>query len=449
MSFAAPIPGPKSLPIVGHLPWLMRDPLLFLTHLGRTYGDIATFRIGPRPVVLINHPELIDQVVRDTGFLRSAQTRDAMASFLGHGLFSLEGQPHLRHRRLMQPAFRRQRLDAYAALMASVTHDRLATWRPETSIDLGAELMGLTFAIVAKTLFDTDSGAEARAVNGAMRQILPWVTRLFRLSFVLPDGAPIVHTPATRAEIAGLQRLVRRIVAERRAAGGDRGDLLSMLLAARDEDGSALSDDEVCAEVLTILLAGHETTANTLGWACYLLTRHPEVQQRLADELAAAVGERPVAPDDLPRLPFLDQVVRETLRLFPPAWWADRVPQEDATLGGYGIPAQTPVVFSTYVTQRDPRFFPRPDTFDPDRFLPERREQITQGAYLPFGAGVHVCIGNRFALREARIILAAIVQRFALEAVPGHRVQPEPLVTLGMKGGFPVRLRGRAPAGRV
>ncbi|MFV9506074.1 MAG: cytochrome P450 [Oscillochloridaceae bacterium umkhey_bin13] len=439
------IPGPRSLPGgLGHLHLMGSGPLPFFTHLGRTYGDIAAFQLGWRRMVLINHPALIDRVVRDSSFWRSPQTRRAMASFLGQGLLSLEGSDHRRHRRLMQPAFHRERINGYGLIMAEETQRHLEAWRPGEVHDLGQELMALTLKIVARALLGVDASAEARQVDEALHTVLPQVSRINRLSFLLPRSAPLIHGPTTRAAINRLQGLVRRIVAERRAAGGDGSDLLSLLLAATDEDGGSLSDDEVCAEALTILLAGHETTANTLSWAWYLLTQHPEVQERVAAEALAVAGNAPISPEHLPQLSYADQVIRETLRLYPVAWSGDRVADHDAELAGYPIPAGTPVVYSVYVTQRDPRFFPRPSHFDPERFSPARAASIPAGAYLPFGAGVHICIGNAFALMEARLILAELARRFVVRAAPIQTIGPRPSITLGLDRCLTVALAARS-----
>jgi cytochrome P450 len=232
-------------------------------------------------------------------------------------------------------------------------------------------------------------------------------------------------------------------VARRRSEGGDRGDLLSMLLATRDEDGSALSDEDICAEALTLLLSGHDTTANTMSWAWHLLTENPEVQESLATEVRSVIGDRPVTVDDLPKLPLVDQVISETLRLFPAIWIGDRVPPQDIELGGYTVAARTRVIYCMYVTQRDGRYFADPERFDPSRFSPARSGSIPDGAYLPFGAGVHMCIGNNFALMEARIILASMVQRFSFAAVAGHKVRKDPQIVLTMTSKFPVTIHAR------
>lgn len=437
-------PGPKPLPLLGHLPWLLRDAPGFLAELSRRYGDVVAFRGGMRSSVFINHPQLIARLVRDRTCLRSSETRRALSSFLGSGLLSMEGSPHLRHRRLMAPAFHRERLRAYGELMIAESYAELERWKSGETRELTGDMMRLTFAIVSKALFSADTRDDARDVGAAMQELAPWVVRGAQLAGLFPEWVPILYPPRARAAIVRLKRVVTGIVARRRAQAEDRGDLLSMLLAARDEDGSGLSDEDVCAEALTLLLAGHETTANTLNWAWYLLMQHPEVEDTLAEELRRVVGDRPLRLDDLPQLGFVEQVINETLRLYPTAWVGDRVPQQEIELGGFAVPAGTKVVFSVYVTQRDARFFPDPERFDPGRFSAARLPSIPEGAFLPFGAGVHMCIGNAFAAMEARVILATMAQRFALHRQPGARAQQAHRIVLNLDGPFLVQARARA-----
>lgn len=437
-------PGPRGLPVLGCLPWLIRDPLRYLTRVGREYGDIAHLRMG-KDALFINSPALIDQVVRDRTMFRSQASRRAMASFLGDGMFSLEDATHMRHRRLMQPAFKRHRIEHYGRVMEEETQRTLTTFEDGEVRDLGRAMSELTLAIVARAMFGTDQRHEALSIGDALQHVMPWAVRAARIAPLVPPDKPMPFPRATRQAIAGLQAVVQRIVTERRQAPDavDRGDLLSMLLQARDDDNSGLSDAEIAAEGLTVLLAGHETTALALTWAFYLLAGHPEIQEALADEVLAQVGERPVRTADLAALPLCRQVLDETLRLYPPAWFGDRVPQTDSQVGGYEVPAGTAILFSVYVTQRDPRFFSDPDAFKPERFAPGQDSHFTADAYLPFGAGVHQCIGNVFALNEAQLVLASTAQRFRIHATSTKPIQPNPLVTLGLKTPFRARLESR------
>lgn len=439
-------PGPRPLPLLGHLPWIARSSLTFMLHLGRTYGDLSRFWIGPKELFFVNHPELIREVLQNQRYVRTQVTRDLLASFLGEGVFSQEGQLHLQQRRLMQPAFHHKRIAGYAQDMLDVAYGQLDEWRPGETRDLVPEMMRLTFAIVARALFSTDTSAEARAVHQGLRDVQAAIDSLYEIYTVLPAGLPIVRGPRMRRAVRQFQSMIQRIVAERRAAGDERSDLLGMLLAARDEDGTAMSDAQLAGQSLSILFAGHETTSNTLCWAWHLLSQHPAVLERVRAEVEAVAGERPLVPADYPRLVYTGQVISETLRLMPPAWWAERTPLEDSELGGYPVRAGTPVVISVYVAHRDPRFFPNPSRFDPERFAPERAALIPRFAYLPFGAGSHVCIGNSFALMEARLVLAAMVQRVQLEPVPGHVPVPRAIVTMGVANGLPMRVLAPRPA---
>lgn len=433
------IPGPIGAPLVGHLPWIMRDPLGFLTQLGARYGDISRYRIGAQQQVFLNHPQLIDQLVRDRQAYRSPPTRIALRSFLGDGLLSLEGAPHLRHRRLMAPAFHRDRIRAYTELMIRESYRAIDRWSTQGEVDLRKAMMELTFAIVAGALFSSEANDEMRIVDSALRAITPAAVRYSQLMRLAQRAFPAPYFRATRDGIKQLSTLVQELVAKRRREGGDRGDLLSMLIAARDEDGSSLSDADVASEALTILLAGHETTALTLTWAWALMHQQPRVAEALAAEAHEVLGDRELRVEDLPRLTYCERVVKETLRLYPAAWTGDRVPAQDSTFGGYRIPKDTTLVFSVYVTHRDPRFFPDPLRFDPDRFAPERASQLNQAAFLPFGAGVHQCIGNVFAMSEARVILTAMAQRLRVVASAAPIMKAKPAITLEMAEPFPVR----------
>lgn len=434
-------PGPRALPLLGHLHLIGKDPLQFMLQLGRTYGDMSCFRLAGRPFYFVNHPELIKQVLQDSSYVRTPLTRRLMASFLGEGVFSQEGGEHLRQRRLMQPAFHRERLAAYGRTMVETTYQVLEGWRPGEERELTWEMMRLTFSIVARTLFSTDTSEEAKAVDAAFSAVQRSIEHGYRLYAALPDWVPLVQLPSVRRAVRELRRLTQGLVARRSAEGGDRGDLLSMLLLARDEDGSSMGEEQVCAQVLSLLFAGHETTANTLCWALYLLSRHPRVAQRLHEEVRTQVGERRVAVEDLPRLPYVEQVVNEALRLYPPAIWAERVNDKETRLGEWVVPAGMPVVVSVYVTHRDSRFFEQPEEFLPERFAPERAGSIPRYAYLPFGAGVHMCIGNHFALMEARLVLAALAQRFFLEVPAEYKPEPMPAITLGIRNGLPAQVR--------
>jgi cytochrome P450 len=443
-------PGPKALPVIGNLPGLMRDPLQYLTHLAHTYGDVVAFRFGIQPAVLVSDPALIDKLLRDRSLEHGEDTRRLMNSVFGVGLVSLEGTSHLQRRRVMAPAFHRERIQGYAATMIAEVYRMIEAWKCGEARDLYEQMGELTFSIVAQTLFNPRDPSEARRVAAGLARVHPWLLHTSMLTRVLPFRVPLVYGSAAHAA-RELQAVVRSIVAARREQPDDFGDLLSMLLAVRDEDGAALGDEEISADMLTVLQAGHDTIAHALTWCLYLLTQHPKVLEAVRFELDTVVGQRRVQFEDLAGLALLDRVWRETLRLYPPTWIAERVSAEPTELGGYRLPAKTAILYSVWVIHRHPRLFDAPERFDPDRFLPERLTPAQQAALLPFGGGVRKCIGHQFAMIEARIILAALVQSFDLQVAPRHPVRPRALIHLGMKSPLPLipRRRDRVAAWRA
>lgn len=444
-----PTRGPKHLPLLGNLPWMALNPIKFFTQLTERYGDVVPIRMGLSKALFINRPELIEQLIRARQCLRSEESRIGIRSFLGDGLLAIEGPKHLRHRRLMAPAFHRERFREYGALMCEETYREIARWDAPETRNVHEDMSRLTFAIVSKALFNAapsaQQDAEAEEVGRALKVVLPWMLLGAVVAGVLP-WMPVVYSPHARAALKRLKQLVRDIIARRRREGGDRGDLLSMLLAARDEDGGALSDEDVCDEALTLLMAGHDTTASTMTWALYLLAQNPELQNAAAEQVLAVTEEArqdKITIDLLPKLPLVQQIIDETLRLFPVVWIGDRTPQQPMQLGEYEIPAGLRVMFSMLVTQRDGRYYPDPERFDPSRFSAERAAQLPGGAYMPFGAGVHMCIGVNFALMEARVMLAGLLQRFTFVSVPDYRLRLDPQVVLSPIGSLPLVVRPR------
>jgi cytochrome P450 len=434
-------PGPQGIPLLGNVLSAAKNELAFFSDLGR-FGDLCTFRLGRKRFYFVNHPDLIRKILTSQNFVRTALSRRLLESFLGHGLFSQEGEEHLQQRRLMQPAFHLKRIDGYGSIMSSFASRMLDRWQDGETRDISHDMMRLTFEIVSKTLFDADTGEQARQVNAAFTSIMRAINTEYPLYSLLPSWFPVRRWGSSRRAVLDLQRITHSIVQERRSSSVDRGDLLSMLLLARDEDGTQLTDSQVSAQTLSLLFAGHETTANALSWAWLLLSQNPDIRQKLQAELDSVLAGRPPSFADLPKLKYTEAVVKETLRFYPPAWYAERAPLSDTELGGYPIPAHSPIVISVYVTHRDSRFFDQPERFLPERFLGVDDRQFP--AYLPFGAGSHLCIGNRFALMEAQLLVASIAQRFELELVPGTQVQTRALITLGVEG-LTMRLKRRAP----
>jgi len=404
----------------------------FLQQLSIRYGTVASFRIGPQLLVLINEPEAIrDVLVTSQRSFKKGRGLERTKPLLGEGLLTSEGDVHLRQRRLAQPAFHQERIAGYAKRMVADAASARDRWADGETIDLAGEMMRLTLGIAGETLFGIDVGGETAAIRDAMAEAL----RAFEIAtlpfFEVFDRLPVPWMRRLKRAKATLDTVVYRIIAERRAHGGDRGDLLSMLLGS-------MTDTELRDEILTLFLAGHETTANALTWAAYALSQAPGVDRALGEE-AIALGTLPTF-DDLPRLTYTRAVVAETLRLYPPAWIIGRRTIAEYKVGGYELPVGTLVFVSPWVTQRDPRFWGEPERFDPDRW---QKEPPPKFAYFPFGGGSRVCIGESFAWTELTLVLATLAQRWRFELVPGHPVVPKPVVTLRPRHGMKMVVRKR------
>lgn len=415
--------------------------------MARDYGDVAALRFGPRRVTLLSHPELVREVLvtRHRNFIKSYALQRARV-LLGEGLLTSEQPLHLRQRRLAQPAFHRERISAYGAVMAAYAEEETAGWRHGAEVDAAREMTRLTLRIAGKTLLDAEVGGEAEEISSALTDALGLYQRLFNPFGPLLDRLP---TPGTRRMQRARERLdatIYRIIAERRRSGEDRGDLLSMLLLAQDDegDGGGMSDLQLRDEALTLFLAGHETTANALAWTWHLLSRNPDAEARLHEEVDRVLGGRLPGADDLPALPWTRGVLAESMRLFPPAYVLGREPLEAFEVGGYRVPAGGIVLMSQWVIQRDARFFPDPLRFDPARWTPEMEESLPRFAYFPFGAGPRKCIGESFAWMEGVLVLAAVARRWRLREVPGHPVEPLPQITLRPRHGVRMALERRA-----
>lgn len=438
-------PGPKGHWLTGNLPDFRRDRLGFLTDCARRYGDVVSLRLGLRRFWTLSHPDLIETVLvkNNKNTIKHFALRQAKPS-LGEGLLTSEGDFWLRQRKLAQPAFHRERVASYAAVMVEQAERTVSTWRDGRTLDVQDEMMQLTLRIVAKCLFDADVAGDAADVSAAMETLMHNFTARVNRLVPTPRWIP---TPSNLRFAKGMRRLesiLYRIIAERRRSGEDRGDLLSMLLKAHDEDdGSGMSDRQLRDETMTLFLAGHETTANTLVWAFVLLDRHPEVEARLHAELDEVLGDRSPSFDDLPRLTYTDAVITETLRIFPTVWLLGREVIEPFELGGYTTPKGITLWMSQWVIQRDPRFYDDPDVFRPERWLDGLAKRLPRYAYFPFGGGPRICIGNAFAQMEAVLLLAVLARNSRVRLVPGAEVRPFPTMTLRPMSGVPVVLHDR------
>ncbi len=445
-------PGPPGQLLFGNLPAYRRDPLQFYLDAHREYGDVVRFRAGPWHWHLIAHPEDVQYVLRDNypNYGRSF-FNNYLKSLLGQGLLTSEGDLWLRQRRLMQPVFHRKRIVDFATTMTDATAAMLERWEPYACsgqpLDVAAEMMRLTLEIVGRTLFSVDISRETDTVGRALTTAIEHINQRSTRLFPIPESVP---TPANRRYYAAretLDKVVHDIIETRRRSDGDADDLLAMLLQARDEEtGESMSNQQLRDEVMTIMLAGHETTAVALSWTWYLLSKHPHVAEKLHAELAQVLDGRSPTLDDLPDLTYTKMVIEEVMRLYPPAWIMSRAPLEDDEIRGYHIPAGTSVMLCQYVTHRHPDFWPNPEGFDPERFAPERTASRLQFAHFPFGGGPRQCIGNEFAMLEARLIVAMVAQRYRLDLVPGHPVEPQPMITLRPRDGILMTLHEQTTA---
>jgi cytochrome P450 len=433
----AVMPAVPGLPLLGNLIAFRRDRLGLGDDAGRL-GPIARVSIGPIPVHFVTCADLAREVlVVQAANVKKSAGLQFLRPLLGDGLLTADAEPHKRHRKLLAPAFAPRRLASYGAVMVEETAIQTARWSPGDRIDIAAEMMEMTLAIAGRTLFGVDVRGEAstvsRALELAMRSMVGNLTSPVRLGYRWPLPR---HLRMKRA-VQLLDDVVYRLIAEGRKLGNDRGDVLSMLLLARDEDdGTTLSDRQVRDEVMTLLLAGHETTANTLTWTHFELGRHPDARARLEAEVQAVCGQRTITTEDLPALPWTAAVVDEAMRLHPPAYMVGRETLTELELGGHLLLAESVVVVNIRAIHRRADYFPDPLAFRPERMLPEAKKARPRHHYLPFGAGPRVCIGSHFALMEAQLALATMVQRARLRPLK-TTVEPEPLVTLRPRGGMP------------
>src|SRR3984893_16986031 len=418
-------------------------PLEYFTKLAREYGDVSGIRVLNFRTIFINHPDLIEEalVTNARKYIKGRVLR-ANRHVFGEGLLSSEGEFWLRQRRLAQPAFHRGRVASYAATMVEYTERMLSGWGDGEERDAHQEMMRLTLQIVGKTLFDADVERDAKDVGKSLEQLLE-IGANFRRAIFVPHWLPTPTNLRVKREVAQIEKILYRIIGERRASGRDAGDLLSTLLSAQDEDGSRITARQLRDEAVTLFLAGHETTASTLSWTWWLLAKNPAVEAKLHAELDAFLGDRAPSLDDLPRLAYAGHVITESLRLYPAAWGMARLVVEDHEIAGYPVTKGMGVAMVQWVVHRDPRWDDAPDEFRPERWENDLWKQLPRFAYFPFGGGPRQCIGNAFALMEATLILATIARKFRLRLVANHPVAPLASITLRPRHGVRVVLESR------
>lgn len=438
------LPTPDEGLFGGHILQYHGNPLRFLLDNQQDFGRIAHFRVFKYHFVQVNDPELIGQVLvkQASKFQKSALYKKVLGEYLGNGLLISDGDFWKRQRKLAQPAFHTGRIHAYADTMVDYSLKLRDRWQVGETVNVAEDMMQLTLFIVAKTLFNADVRDDAQDVGDALDVLLHFVIEASRRVVRLPEWLPTPQKRRKQQSIDTLNDITMTIINERRATPEDTGDLLSMLLMAEDENGVGMSDEEVKNEALTLFLAGHETTANALTWTLYLLSQHPEIDQRVYDEIHSVLDDRPPTLADLKDMPYTLMVFKEAMRLYPPAWAFSRQATEDVSIGDHTIPQKWDVLIIPYVIHRNPDLWENPEQFNPERFSAENEKQIPRYAYLPFGGGARVCIGNSFALMEGHLVLATLLQRYKFDLAQA-KVEPEPLVTLRPKGGLHMRIVAR------
>ena len=447
-------PGPRGVPLFGNVLDAWKDPLGMIMRSWRDYGDVVKLKFGPFDYLFLNDPDAIHHVLVDNAKnYTKSRNYQGLKLVLGEGLVTSEGDTWRKQRKLVQPAFHRERLAGFAQSMATDTASMLERWaaRGDESFDVHEEMMRLTFRIVGRTLFSTDVEVDAErigpAVSAAIHHANDYAESIVRMPQWLPTPANFRFKKA----IATLDELVLRIIADRRQPGATQpNDLLAMLMAAHDDETKdGMSDRQLRDEMMTIILAGHETTANLLTWTWYLLSSHPDVARRLGVEVAEVLGDRAPTLDDLPKLKLTKMILEESLRLYPPAWAFERQAVAADVIAGYPVAAKTIIGIAPYTMHRHPKYWENPEGFDPERFSPERSEGRPKYAYLPFGGGPRFCIGNGFAMMEAQIIVAMIAQQHRLALVPGHPIVLDPTITLRPKHGVRVTLEPQRATRKV
>jgi cytochrome P450 len=442
----APLPpGPKGNLILGVMPEFNRDTLGFIERC-RDYGDIVRMRFLYLTAHFIYNPDHIEYVLSTNArnFIKSRSLRSPFFQRLvGNGLLTSEGEVWKRQRRLAQPAFHRQRISSYGDVMVEYAQRMTSSWQGGEVRDIHRDMMRLTLEIVVKTLFNADISGDADKVGRVLAQMVKPFASQATLKWILDNRLPTPTHRRFNDAAREIDEIVFRIIAERRSSGFDEGDLLSMLLAAHDEDGSQMSDRQLRDEVMTLFLAGHETTALTLSWAWYLLARDPDSEKKFHAELDEVLGGRLPAVGDMQRLKYTEMIAKESMRLYPPAYGVGREAIQEFELGGYRVPAKSQLFMFQWATQRDPRFFTEPERFYPDRWTEDFSNNLPKYAYFPFGGGPRACIGNYFAMMEIVLLLATIGQRLRFSLFPNHPVTLLPAMSLRPADGIKVVVANR------
>nr|WP_174734983.1 cytochrome P450 [Mesobacillus harenae] len=433
--------------MTGHLKEFQKDPLVFMKTLANDYGEIVRFRLGPfQKVNLITDPELIKEVLvtKQKSFLKSSDVQ-SLKALIGDGLLTSEKELHMRQRRLIQPAFKKSHIMDYAQDMIVTTEKYIEGWEDGKEIEITEDMLNITLGIISKTMFSMELNEGYDLVGESVERAMKLAVRRMRSIIPLPLWVPVKRNREYKLAKQALDEVLFKIITSRREDTEVKDDLLGILMRARDDhDGTGMTDSQLRDELMTIFLAGHETTANALSWTLYLLSQNPEAEQKLYEELDEVIGEGTIAPEHFTGLSYTQNVISESLRLYPPAYVIGRQVDESVDIGDYHIKKGEMILISQYVMQRKPEYFEEPNEFRPERFENNFIKSIPAYAYFPFGGGPRVCIGNHFAFMEMVLVLACISQRFQLKpAFDASSIKTQPLITLRPKPGLPVVLKKR------
>ena len=440
------VPGIRETPIIGSMKTFQRDRLGFYLRLAREGRDATLVHFGPFRFYIFNTPEMAQAILVDhaADFDKGMVQHRVFDPILGDGLINNEGDNWRHQRKLIAPAFSHRHIADYAATMVHYTAQVQAGWRAGQEVRIDQAMAGLTMSIIGKVLFDQDVFGDTDELGAAITTVLEYMNYSISHLFPVPMTWPTARSRKTRAALALINRRIQAMIDARRKTPVERNDFLSLLLRARAEDGSSMSDEQIREEALTLFMAGHETTANTLSWCIYFLALHPDLADRLQAEADSVLGGRVATAADVPNLPYALQVFKEALRLYPPADSVSRTALHPVEIGPYQMQKGEIVALPVYTIQRRPKFYPDPERFDPDRFLPEAEKRLPRHAFMPFGAGPRICIGNHFAMMEGQLILATLAQHIRFELVPGQAVVPHPVFVIRQKDGCRVIIHRRA-----
>ena len=434
-------PGPQSQPLFGNLISFRRDPLHFLSTCAKQYGDISHFRIANVNAYLLSDPDFIEYVlVRNSANFIKGRVFRSNHLLLGNGLLTSESDFWRRQRRLTQPAFHREQINAYAKIITNSAGRMISIWKEGEIHDIYQDMKRLALEIITKILFDVDINSESDNIGRALKVVWEEFTARIQSGLLIPERLPTPGNIRYRRAVRQLDRIVFRIIQERRSGNLDHNDCLSILLASQDMDGSQMTDQQLRDEVMTLFIAGHESTALALTWTWYLLAQNPSVVSQLCAELEEVPGTHPPDMNDLPQLQFTECVIKEALRLYPPVWAIPRQSLNDCEIGGYQIPAGASLTISQWVMHRDPRYFEEPDKFRPGRWENGFEKRLPSFAYFPFGGGSRHCIAYSLAMVEAVLIIAMLAKKFDFTLLPDHPVEPSPSITLYPRYGLKARI---------